>query len=163
MSPLTRDRLGSLLMLVFVAVLWSQRHYTSPFGGLFPDTILVIMAACIVLTLVLSFTRFAAGLDRSGADEDGDTVQDPLSARRWRVFGVVVMLALWVWLYRPAGFALTGTLGFAGIAWFLGERRADLTEIAKVLLLGASVSLVIYLVFDYSLRVPLPPGFLFEG
>jgi hypothetical protein len=161
MSPLLRDRLGSLLMLVFIAVLWVQRDYTSPFGGMFPDTIMILMGLFIALNLILSFRRKPAPPEVSAAPEEAEETASPI-ARRWRVLGVIVLLALWTSLYRPLGFAVTGTLGFAAIAWFLGDREAGLRGLARALGLGALVSLVVYLVFDYFLLVPLPPGFLFD-
>ncbi len=159
MSPLLRDRLGSLLMLAFVATLWVQRDYTSPFGGMFPDTMMAFMAFFIALTLILSFTPWPAmPEDQPGASE-GDA---PTSSGLQQVLVVIVLLALWTGLYRPAGFALTGTLGFAAIAWYLGDRHAGARGIIRALGLGALVSFVVYMVFDYFLLVPLPPGFLFE-
>ncbi|MBE0606550.1 MAG: hypothetical protein IH610_09730, partial [Deltaproteobacteria bacterium] len=56
----TLDRLGSILMLAFVAALWAQRDYMTPFGGIFPDIVLEIMAGVLVVTLILSFTPYAA-------------------------------------------------------------------------------------------------------
>ncbi|MGB3400964.1 MAG: hypothetical protein WBA34_12435, partial [Candidatus Deferrimicrobiaceae bacterium] len=60
MKASTRDRLGSILMLAFVASLWMQRSYMTRFGGIFPDIVMEIMAGILVTTLVLSFTPYAA-------------------------------------------------------------------------------------------------------
>ncbi|MGB3836026.1 tripartite tricarboxylate transporter TctB family protein [Castellaniella sp.] len=158
MSPLLRDRLGSLLMLAFVATLWVQRDYTSPFGGMFPDTMMAFMVFFIVLTLILSFTPWSAmPKDQTEASED----DAPTSSGLQQVLVVIVLLALWTSLYRSVGFALTGTLGFGAIAWYLGDRHAGARGIVRALGLGAVVSFVVYMVFDYFLLVPLPPGFLF--
>ena len=56
MTAKFRDHLGSALLLAFVAVLWLQRDYITVFGGIFPDIVMEIMAALIVLTVILSFT-----------------------------------------------------------------------------------------------------------
>ena len=49
------DRLGSGLMLGLVAVLWSQRNYMTPFGGIFPDRIMSILALLALILFVRSF------------------------------------------------------------------------------------------------------------
>jgi uncharacterized membrane protein len=50
-----RDRLGSVIMLAFIAILWGNRGYTTPFGGIFPDAVMIFMTALVVLTLIRSF------------------------------------------------------------------------------------------------------------
>lgn len=161
MSPTLRDRLGSALLLAFIAVLWVQRDYSSPFGGLFPDTIMAIMTVFVVLTLILSFTRYAAMPNKTKPGADNEQMGAARKHVR-RVVVVAVVLAVWVGLYRPVGFALTGTLGFAAIAWYLGDHRNGMRGALKAISIGALVCFVIYMVFDYSLGVPLPPGFLFD-
>lgn len=161
MSPIFRDRLGSVLMLAFVAVLWTQRDYSSPFGGMFPDSIMALMAVFIVLTLALSFTRYAAMSTETKPDTDDAPPDLPVN-HRLRVLVVAILLILWVVLYRPAGFALTSVLGFAAIAWYLGDHKNNLRSAAKALGFAILISFVVYMVFDYFLLVPLPPGFLFS-
>lgn len=159
MSPVTRDRLGSLLMLAFIAILWVQRDYTSPLGGMFPDTIMIIMALFVALALILSFTKHPAMADATRPGEDDETAAGGPQLRR--VLVVSLILALWVWLYEPVGFVLTALLGFASIAAYLGDRSRPMREVGRALVLGAAVSFVVWLVFDYFLLVPLPGGFLF--
>lgn len=162
MSPISRDRLGSLLMIVFIATLWTQRDYSSPFGGLFPDTIMAIMALFVALTLILSFSPWPV-MTEGGDEDDAENTDDRLRAtQRRQVLVVIVLLALWTGLYQSVGFAITGTLGFAAIAWYLGDRQQGLRGLATALAYGALVSFVVYTVFDYFLLVPLPPGLLFD-
>lgn len=160
MSPTFRDRLGSVLMLVFVAVLWMQRDYSSPFGGMFPDSIMILMAIFIVAALILSFTRFATMTAETDSNMD-DAELDPSVNHRLRVLVVALLLIAWVLLYRPVGFALTGVFGFASIAWYLGDHTNNIRSAAKALGFAILVSFIVYMVFDYFLLVPLPPGFLF--
>lgn len=161
MSPIFRDRLGSVAMLVFVAVLWVQRDYSSPFGGMFPDTIMIFMAALIVLALLLSFTRYASPPAKSTLDADTEQPDQAINHGH-RVLVVIIILALWVTLYRPVGYALSSILSFAFIAWYLGDRKNSLRNAFKALGFAALISFVVYMVFDYFLLVPLPPGFLFN-
>lgn len=163
MKPLTRDRLGSVLMLAVVAILWAQRSYSNPLSGMFPDTVMAIMTVAVVVTLILSFTPYAAGLDFSedASVDDSESMTQALGhTARWRVFWVMLFLSLWVILFRSWGFVITGLLGFTSIAWYLTPSPRRITDLLTCLALAAALLLVIYLVFDYFLGVPLPPGLL---
>jgi len=152
----TRDRLGSILMLAFVAALWAQRDYMTPFGGIFPDIVLKITAGILVVTLVLSATKHAAMKEGGEKKEAGGKAN-------WTDLAVVggILLA-WTVLLRDLGFALTGVLGFGGISWYLGGMRRDAMDVGRCLLLGGVIVALMILVFQRMLEVPLPPGSLFD-
>lgn len=60
MNVRTRDLLGSIFMLVFVISLWMQRDFSSPFGAIFPDVWLFILAGLAVVTIALAYTPWSA-------------------------------------------------------------------------------------------------------
>jgi len=155
MSASFRDRLGSIIMLVFVAILWGQRNYTTPFGGIFPDRIMIIMTVFVIITMILSFTRFRVmtAADEKEKDEGG---------KRWTDMGVVIaILLLWVLLLRYAGFALLGVAGFATISWYISGNRKDWRMVVKAVALGFAITFLIVFIFGYLLKVPLPQGDIF--
>jgi hypothetical protein len=155
MRASTRDRLGSILMLAFVASLWLQRDYMTPFGGIFPDIVMEIMAGILVATLVLSFTPYTAMKETGEKNgEDGKT--------NWKDMTVVGgMLLAWAILLRYLGFALTGVLGFGVISWYLGGMRKDIRDVGRCLLTGVAITFLMVVVFQRLLEVPLPPGTIF--
>jgi hypothetical protein len=152
----TLDRLGSILMLAFVAALWAQRDYMTPFGGIFPDIVLEIMAGVLVVTLILSFTPYAAMKEAGEKKEEGGKTN-------WKDMAVVggILLA-WAVLLRFLGFALTGIMGFGTISWYLGGMRRDVKDAGRCLLIGVAIVFVMVVVFQRLLEVQLPPGKLFE-
>lgn len=155
MKASSRDRLGSALMLVFVASLWVQRDYMTRFGGIFPDIVMEITAGITVLSLVLSFTRYASMKDEA----------KPATGKSLNWAGMIVVggiLLAWAVFLRYLGFVLTGMLGFGGISWYLGGMRTDIRDIIRCLAIGAAIVFLIVLVFQRLLDVPLPPGMLFE-
>ena len=155
MRARTKDRLGSVLLLIFVAILWVQRDYTTPMGGIFPDRIMLILAALLVVGLVLSFTCYAA------IKEEGEKKE--AAPKNWRdLIVVIVGLLLWTGLLRSLGFALTGVVGFAGMSWYLSGRYRDPRTIVTCLAIGAAVTYLFVLIFGHLLQVPLPKGKLFE-
>ncbi len=78
------DRLGSGLMLVLVAVLWSQRNYMTPFGGIFPDRIMSILA---LLALVLFLRSFRPSPTKANEPKDAGLFRKtPSSARERAIF-----------------------------------------------------------------------------
>lgn len=157
MGATFRDRLGSLLMLVFIAVLWVQRDYTTPFGGIFPDRIMIIMAAFIVVTLILSFTPYRVMKE---GDEKEEAVTE---GKRWLDMVVVIaIMLLWVLFLRYVGFALLGVAGFASIAWYISGERNNWRTIVKAVAVGLAITYLIIFIFGHLLQVPIPPGEIFE-
>ncbi len=157
MSVKWKDRLGSLLLLAFVGILWLQRDYMTPFGGLFPDRIMICMAFLLVLALVLSFTPYAIMKENDKA-EDAEAVE----TRNWKPMIVVaVILLLWTVLLRYVGFTITSILGFAGISWYLGGRSLNPRSIGASVGVALCITYLIVYVFGHLLLVPLPAGMLF--
>jgi len=156
MKASTRDRFGSILMLAVVASLWAQRDYMTPYGGIFPDIVMEITAGILVVTLALSFTKYAAMKeDAEKKGKEGKT--------NWKDMVIVGgILLTWAVLLRFLGFALTGILGFGAISWYLGGMPRDIRDIGRCLLLGVVIVVLMVVVFQRLLDVPLPPGTLFE-
>jgi amino acid transporter len=155
MKASTRDRLGSILMLAFVASLWAQRNYMTPFGGIFPDIVMEIMAGILVTTLVLSVTKYAAMKEAGEKKEDDGKIN-------WKDMAAVGgMLLAWAVLLRYLGFVLTGVLGFGAISWYLGGMRKEIKDVGRCLLIGVAMTFLMVLVFQRLLEVPLPPGTIF--
>ncbi len=152
-----RDRLGSVLMLVIVAILWLNREYTTPFGGIFPDAVMILMTILIALSLIQSFTRRQAMPVESEHKEDGK------EEKQWLDMAVVmVILLLWVLLFRYLGFALAGVVGFASIAWYISGKRKDWKMVVKAVFVGIAITFTLIGIFDYLLQVPLPQGEIFD-
>jgi predicted CDP-diglyceride synthetase/phosphatidate cytidylyltransferase len=155
MGPTFRDRLGSILMLAFIAVLWVQRSYTTPFGGIFPDRVMMIMTVLIVVTLILSFTRYRTMGEEQKDAETGE--------KRWSDMTVVIVILMaWALLLRYAGFALTSVVGFASIAWYISGERKNWKMIIKAILVALAITYLIVFTFGHLLHVPLPEGEIFD-
>jgi len=156
MKARTRDLLGSVLMLAFVAVLWVQRDYMTPFGGIFPDIVMEIMAGILVVTLILSVTPYAAMKEAGEKKEEGGKTN-------WKDMTVVggILLA-WAVLLQYLGFALTGIVGFGSISWYLGGMPRDVKDIGRCVLIGVAIVVLMIVVFQHLLEVPLPPGRIFD-
>lgn len=158
MSVKWRDRLGSLLLLAFVGILWMQRDYVTPFGGLFPDRVMICMTVLLVLALVLSFTPYAA-MQETSAKPATAAVR---GVKHWRAMIVVaVIMVLWTMLLRYVGFAVTGIVGFAGISWYLDGCALNLRSIGTSIGAAVGVTYLIIYIFGHLLLVPLPTGVLF--
>ena len=155
MSARWRDLLGSLLMLAFVGMLWVQRNYLTPFGGIFPDIVMMILTALVVLTIILTFTPWCAIKESRSSERK-------VSEKHWLSFFVLaVALLAWVSLLRYLGFALSGVIGFAGISWFLSEDRTSLRTIGISLCIAGALTFMLIVIFETLLQVPLPAGQIF--
>jgi Na+/melibiose symporter-like transporter len=152
-----RDRLGSVIMLAFIAILWASRSYTTPFGGIFPDAVMILMTVLVVVTLIRSFM--------SGREMEVESTQreSEKEEKHWLDMAVVmVILLLWVLLFRYLGFAIAGVVGFASIAWYTSGKRKDWKMMVKAVLVGMAVTFVLMAIFGYLLQVPLPEGEIFD-
>jgi putative tricarboxylic transport membrane protein len=155
MGATFRDRLGSLFMLAITAVLWFQRSYTTPYGGIFPDRIMMLTAFFAVLALVLSFTPYRVMKDEDEKVSGGKG--------RWGDMAVVVAIMLaWVVSLRYLGFAVTSVLGFTSIAWYISGERKNWKTIVKALAIGLLMTFLIIYIFGHLLLVPIPPGDIFN-
>jgi hypothetical protein len=155
MNAKARDLLGSVLMLVFVASLWVQRDYNTPFGGIFPDIVMVGLGGLLVVSMLLVMTPWRA-------IKDGEEKAKTGKSAHW--FDMVVVgsiLLSWTVLLRYLGFIATGLIGFGSISWFLNERRGSFRGLIESVLVGAIMVAALVLVFQYLLKVPLPKGNIF--
>jgi len=142
-------------MLVFIVILWFQRDYTTPFGGIFPDRIMILMAAFVVVTLILSFTPYRVMKEEDEKASEGK--------QRWGDMAVVIAIMFaWVLLLRYAGFALTSVVGFTSIAWYISGEKKNWRTIVKALAIALVITFLIVYIFGHLLLVPIPPGEIFE-
>lgn len=155
MGATFRDRLGSLFMLAITAVLWFQRDYTTPYGGIFPDRIMMLTAFFAVAALVLSFTPYRVMKDEDEKVSEGED--------RWGDMAVVVAIMLaWVVSLRYLGFAVTSVMGFTSIAWYISGERKNWKTIVKALAIGLLMTFLIIYIFGHLLLVPIPVGDIFD-
>ena len=157
MSKLARERLGAFIMLAVVAILWTQRTYTTPFGGIFPDRVMMILVILSILVLILPFLKKPSTPPVQSPAKDSDIKQ------QWFDLGIVgLILLLWVFLLKPLGFVLMSVFGFAGISIFLSRKALTAWVIGKSVVYAFIITYVIVFIFGKLLLVPLPVGTLFD-
>jgi putative tricarboxylic transport membrane protein len=113
---------------------------------------IVIGIGLIVLAIILAI---AIPRGSTGEEEGGEDI-DTSSPADWRTVGLLVGLFVAVIvLVVPLGWAITGTLLFAGAATILGSRHY-----IRNLLIGAVLAVVSFYAFYSGLGIPLPAGIL---
>ncbi|ORX10338.1 hypothetical protein AWC31_07505 [Mycolicibacterium wolinskyi] len=116
---------------------------------LFP---LVIGIVLIALAVVLAVAIPRGSVGEADAGED----VDPNSPGDWRTVGLLVgLFVLVIVLVEPLGWAITGTLLFAGAATILGNRHY-----VRNIAIGAVLSVASFYAFYSGLGIPLPAGIL---
>jgi len=116
---------------------------------LFP---IAIGAILIVLAVVLAFVIPRGSVGEADAGED----VDPNTPGDWRTVGMLVGLFVAVIvLVNPLGWAITGTLLFAGAATILGDRHY-----VRNIVIGAVLAVASFYAFYSGLGIPLPAGIL---
>ena len=116
---------------------------------LFP---LVIGIILIVLAVILAVAIPRGSVGEADAGED----VDPNSPGDWRTVGLLVGLFVAViLLVVPLGWAITGTLLFAGAATILGNHHY-----IRNIVIGAVLAVGSFYAFYSGLGIPLPAGIL---
>jgi putative tricarboxylic transport membrane protein len=116
---------------------------------LFPVAIGSIL---IVLAVVLALAIPRGSVGEADAGED----VDPTTPGDWRTIGLLVGLFVAVIvLVNPLGWAITGTLLFAGAATILGNRHY-----VRNIVIGAVLAVASFYAFYSGLGIPLPAGIL---
>ena len=145
------DLIGGGLGLLLAATFWLARESNWSFwSAVFPNVIIIIIAALGALLLLKGFVRPAV----LPVFQDGS---------RTRMVVAAVALLAWGFAFSWLGTLASSFLGFAGLALYLAADSVRLD--AKTLLLGALVIAaelaVFYFLFVRVLHVPLPRGILF--
>jgi putative tricarboxylic transport membrane protein len=113
---------------------------------------MVIGIGLIVLAVILAIAipRGSTGEEEGGEDIDTSTSAD------WRTVGLLVALFVAVIvLVVPLGWAITGTLLFAGAATILGSRHY-----IRNIAIGVVLAVGSFYAFYSGLGIPLPAGIL---
>ncbi|HEX2285625.1 MAG TPA: tripartite tricarboxylate transporter TctB family protein [Mycobacterium sp.] len=121
-----------------------------PVGPKFFPIVIGIALIALAVILAIAIPRGSKGEAELGEDIDPNTPAD------WRTVGMLVGLFVAVIvLVNPLGWAITGTLLFAGAATILGNRHY-----IRNLVLGAVLAVASFYAFYSGLGIPLPAGIL---
>jgi putative tricarboxylic transport membrane protein len=116
---------------------------------LFPIAIGAILVV-LAIVLAIAIPRGSVGEADAGEDVDPNTPGD------WRTVGLLVGLFVSVIvLVNPLGWAITGTLLFAGAATILGSRHY-----IRNIVIGVVLAVASFYAFYSGLGIPLPAGIL---
>jgi putative tricarboxylic transport membrane protein len=121
-----------------------------PVGPKFFPLAIGIILIVLAVILAIAITRGSVGEADAGEDVDPTTPGD------WRTVGLLVGLFVAVIvLVDPLGWAITGTLLFAGTATILGSRHY-----IRNVVIGAVLAVASFYAFYSGLGIPLPAGIL---
>ncbi|HEX2257265.1 MAG TPA: tripartite tricarboxylate transporter TctB family protein, partial [Afifellaceae bacterium] len=134
----------------FAVIFWLSRGRLGPLSSIFPETVLMLMAAFSAMLLVKAFWRPSV----RPVYEEGD---------RRRLVVVTLILFAWWWLIGWLGFAVASVVVILALVWYLAlvEGQVSLPKLA--LWLGIVIVEVgfFYLVFTQLLFIRPPRGLFF--
>ncbi|MHA7154267.1 tripartite tricarboxylate transporter TctB family protein [Arthrobacter sp. TMN-50] len=137
--------IGGFAMLLICLIFWLQRDYSSDYGGIFPDAVMVTLA-------VLSVILVARGLlwrQDSGWDWTG----------RLKLGGLgraILLLVAWVASLPILGYLVGGVIFFTLMAVFMRTSRPTWKNVLLDLAVAIVVVGAFYLAFTQVLYVKLP-------
>ncbi|MFC7404589.1 tripartite tricarboxylate transporter TctB family protein [Georgenia alba] len=131
--------------VVLAAVFWTQRSYTSPNGGTWPDAIIVVLAV-----LGLALVGLAVAGRSTGSAQEPERLPLPALVR------AVLLLAAWVLTLPLLGYAVGGVVFFLLTALIMRKGRPGWRGLLLDAVVALGVALAFYLLFTEVLYVRLP-------
>jgi uncharacterized integral membrane protein len=142
------------LMAVLALALWQSRKFNFR-AGLFPWAIGFPLLGLTLLQFVREIRGKAGASSRKEPSGEDAELPPSVAARRTRnMFAWIVVYFLAIWLL---GFAIGGAL-----CCFVQLKFASKEKWPITLMLTVGLWAFIYLLFDRTLHVPFPPGYVFE-
>lgn len=138
--------IGGFSVLSLCLVFWVQRDYSSEYGGLFPDAVMVILAVFSVLLIVRGLIwRHDTGWNQEGRLGFLDLTR------------AVVLLVAWVAALPFLGYLVGGIMFFTLVAMLMRTERPTWRGVILDVSVASGVVGVFYLAFTEVLYVTLPP------
>ena len=130
--------LGAVILLVAALYAWVGRGYSAPFGDVLGPSVFPVLVGVPAMLLAASLVVFPSG-----------AVAWPPAGRIARQAAGLAVLVAYAWLLKPLGFPLATFGLIAGLAITLGGPAGSSA------LLGATMSLGLWALFDRVLGLPL--------
>lgn len=137
--------LGGAAVLLICLIFWVQRDYSSEYGGIFPDAVLISLAALSVVLIARGVLwRHETGWDTAGRLGYKDLGR------------ALLLLAAWVISLPILGYLYGGILFFTLVALMMRTSRPTWKNILLDLTVAVAVVGAFYLAFTQVLYVTLP-------
>src|SRR5271157_1303388 len=143
------------LVMILALALWQSRNFNMR-AGLFPWAIGFPLLALALAQFIRELSGKAGGrpLGRPGADEEPEIPPHVVRRRTAGMFGWIVTYFVAIWLLGfPTGSAVCS---------FVQLKFASKEKWLMTILLTAGLWAFVYLLFEQTLHVPFPDGYLFE-
>lgn len=149
-QKLNTSLIGSLIGLVMAAVFWADRGKWTWLSAVFPDFVLIALAALSAVLLLTSLVR--PSLER---------VFEGQNLARASVTAALILA--WVWAIDVIGFVVASFVCMLAMLVYLtrGTGPRGLRRYAYWTFVTAALIGFFYVVFTRVLYVPLPTGLLF--
>lgn len=158
---MNHNRVIALILLVFV-IWWGYLTSnlppttmpTEPGPRFFPYVILGLMA---IVSIALFFTKTKKESD--GIQSDEVDAQEQEKEEEFPMVEVLKLFAVFlggILLIRYVGFSIGMIISMSTMLWLIGWKIFP-----KAILFSATVTIVIYYLFSWFLKIPLPKGTIF--
>jgi putative tricarboxylic transport membrane protein len=136
----------AVLTVAVAALFWSQRSYTTEYGGTFADPVIIVLGALGLVLLAFGLLRRPVG--RGTEVEDGLPVRGLVLA--------VALLTAWVAALPYLGYLVGGIVFFILMAVLMRTERPTLRGVLLDAVVAVVVVTAFYLIFTEVLYVRLP-------
>jgi len=148
-----REKIGSIISLIFCVGAWSQLGSMPSEAAFFPR---LIIGTAFLLTLVWCVSAFFKTAPPSEADSEAGPQPFLESRKNFSIF--VVSLVIYIALIDAIGYFSSTALFMIGTSFALGFRRPLLTGATTI-----GFIVFVYLIFVVAFQRPLPIEFFQTG
>ena len=136
----------AVLTVAVAALFWSQRSYTTEYGGTFADPVIIVLGVLGLVLLAFGLLRRPVG--RGTEVEEGLPVRGLVLA--------VALLTAWVATLPYLGYLVGGIVFFILMAVLMRTGRPTLRGVLLDVVVAVVVVTAFYLIFTEVLYVRLP-------
>ena len=136
-----------VLVVALAGVFWTQRSYTTPYGGTLPDPVMIVLAVLGLALAVLGLLGREVG---SSSDQDLERL--PVA----RLAISVAALAGWIFTLPYLGYGVGGIIFFVLVAFLTRSERPTWKGILLDVAVAAATVLIFNYLFTEFLYVRLP-------
>lgn len=137
---------AAVLTVAVAALFWSQRSYTTEYGGTFADPVIIVLGVLGLVLLAFGLLRRPVG--RGTEVEEGLPVRGLVLA--------VALLTAWVATLPYLGYLVGGIVFFVLMAVLMRTERPTLRGVLLDAVVAVVVVTTFYLIFTEVLYVRLP-------
>ena len=150
------DIIACLCYIILAVIVYTQTFDMPQAAGKFPrflSVLLIIFSVLLIIVTILRRRKY--NVKEMNQNKHEFENNDSHSFKYLEILSIYVIITGYIFLWDKLGYLLTSTLALFCLMLVMGERK-----IFRLVVTPAGITVIIYYVFHYFLKVPIPGGIL---